>query len=69
MLPAEEREVGEERVEMRVQAQREGLSVVRPVYVGQSPEKQQEHFLDEEDEARRECRTWGKREQKCLNKK
>lgn len=54
MLPAEQHEVGEERVEVRVQAQRYGFSVVRPVNVGQSSEKEQEHFLDEEDETGRE---------------
>lgn len=54
VLPAEEREVAEERVEVRVQAQGQGLCVVAPVDVGQSPEIQQEHFLDQEDKARRE---------------
>lgn len=60
MLPAEEHKVGEERVEVRVQAQHDGFSVVRPVNVGQSSKKQQEDFLDEKDETRRESRTWEK---------
>lgn len=34
VLLAEEHQVGEERVEVRVQAQHCSLSVVRPVYVG-----------------------------------
>lgn len=57
MLPAEEHKVGEERVEVRVQAQRCGFSIVRPVNVGQSSKKQQEHFLHEKDKTRREGRT------------
>lgn len=51
VLPAEECEVCEERVEVGVQAQCERLSVVRPVNVSQSPEIQQKHLLDEKDEA------------------
>lgn len=61
MLPAEEHKVGEERVEVRVQAQHYSFSVVRPVNVGQSSEKQHKHFLDEKDETCRESRTWKKR--------
>lgn len=52
MLPAEKYEVCEECVEVWVQAQRQCLSVMRPVNVSQSPEKQQEHLLDQKDEAR-----------------
>lgn len=51
VLPAEDCEVCEERVEVWVQAQCQCLSVVRPVNVSQSPEKQQKHLLDEKDEA------------------
>lgn len=51
VLPAEECEVCEECVEVWVQAQCECLSVVRPVNVSQSPEKQQKHLLDQKDEA------------------
>lgn len=51
MLLAEECEVCEECVEVWVQAQRERLSVVRPINVSQSPEKQQKHLLDEKNEA------------------
>lgn len=67
VLPAEEHKMAEERVEVRVQAQRYGFSVVRPVNVGQSSEKQQEDFLDEKDETRRESRTW--EESKGVKKK
>lgn len=51
VLPAEECEVCEECVEVWVQAQRKRLSVVAPVDVSQSPEKQQKHLLDQKDEA------------------
>lgn len=51
VLSAEEREVREECVEVRVQAQGQCLSIVRPIYVSQSPEKQQIHLLDQKDEA------------------
>lgn len=58
MLPAEEREVCKECVEVRMQAQCQSLSIVRPVNVSESSEKQQKHFLDKKDEACREHRTW-----------
>lgn len=59
VLLAEEREVCEECVEVWVQAKCKCLFIVRPVNVSQSPEKQQKHFLDEEDEScgkHRTCR-------------
>lgn len=51
VLPAKESEVCEECVELWVQAQCQGLSVVRPVNVSQSPKEQQKHLLDQKDEA------------------
>lgn len=51
VLPAEEREVREKRVEVRVQAEQEGLAVVGPINVSQSPEQQQKHLLDQKHEA------------------
>lgn len=62
VLPAEEGEVCEERVEVGVQAQHQHLFVVRPVNVSQSPEKQQKHLLHKEDEACRKHRTCERRE-------
>lgn len=62
MLLAEEREVCEECVEVRVQTQSQRLPVVTPVNVSQSPEEQQKHLLDQEDEACREHGTWGRRQ-------
>jgi len=58
VLPAEVCEVCEERVEVWVQAQRQRLPVVGPVEVGQGPEQQEEHFLDQEHEARGEGYSW-----------
>lgn len=51
MLLAEKREVCKECVEVWVQAQRQCLSIMTPVNVSQSSEKQQKHLLDQKDEA------------------
>lgn len=48
----------EKSVEVWVQAERQRLTVVTPVNVGQSPEQEQENLLDQEDEACWERCTW-----------